>query len=429
MTKIDRRQFVSRSLTTVGAAGLGVAGGLAAAPAGATKPSPAQMEAASAHAELSRSIGFDGHKQAGILTGRQDQATFVALDSVAGNPADLRSALTALSYKARQLAAGGPTSALTPDRDPTDDPPDDSGILGLNVLPDGLTVTIAFGAGLFDDRYGLSRLRPTVLTPMPRFANDRIDPALSDGDVLVQVCAGNRDTVVHAVRELLRSVRGALEPRWAIDGFQGAARGPSPRSSRRNLFAFRDGTSNPDVTDPKQMDRFVWTHPGPGVPAWAVGGTVQVVRIIRMHVEFWDRIGLREQETIIGRVRESGAPLGGTSEYEDPRFDLDPAGKRIPLDAHIRLANPRTAATDDQRILRRGYSFSRGFDGAGTQDQGLIFVAFNQDPARQFATIQKRLDNEPMVDYITPVGGGYFFAPRGTGGDRFGWIGEGLFAA
>lgn len=94
----------------------------------------------------------------------------------------------------------------------------------------------------------------------------------------------------------------------------------------------------------------------------------------------------------------------------------------------MRLANPRTPGTEDQRIIRRGYNFHRGVDGAGNLDQGLVFVAFNQDIERQFATIQTRLAEEPMVDYITTVGGGYFFAPAGARGDGD-WVGSALASA
>lgn len=121
-------------------------------------------------------------------------------------------------------------------------------------------------------------------------------------------------------------------------------------------------------------------------------------------------------------------PAGGTSEFQHPDYPSDPEGKRIPLDAHIRLPNPRVEATADQRILRRGYNYRRGIGATGDLDQGLVFVAFNQNPPRQFVRIQKRLEQEPMVDYITPVGGGYFFAPPGSRsiGD---WVGSGLALA
>ena len=426
MSPLDRRTFLTRSAAVVGAGAVGGVGALAressmaqGAPA-ATEPSAAVQWSVS-QAQLSQREPFDGPHQAGILTPVQAQATFAALDSIAPDRDTLREALEALSQRARELTVGGPIPLLEEDA-----PPADSGILGPVNAPDMLTVTIAFGASLFDGRYGLSAQRPRELIRMPTFAIDDLDPAQSHGDLLLQICAHERDTVTHTLRELLRTVRGALQLRWEIDGFSGAARGPSPHNNPRNLFAFRDGTANPPTSDAALMNELVWV--GDGEPTWAAGGTYQVMRITRMHVEFWDRVGLNEQQNIIGRVRSSGAPLGGTDEFEDPRYELDPDGKRIPLTAHIRLANPRTPATADQRILRRGFNYTCGFDAAGQLDQGLAFVAFNQSPTRQFATIQQRLLAEPMIDYITPVGGGYFFAPPGADGG-VDWVGSGLFAA
>jgi deferrochelatase/peroxidase EfeB len=226
----------------------------------------------------------------------------------------------------------------------------------------------------------------------------------------------------------MRTLAGSFAPRWSLDGFQTTQRNPDPHASTRNLFAFRDGTANPDVADEALMRRLLWVGTDPDEPSWTRDGTYMVVRTIRQHVEFWDRVGMLEQEQMIGRYRVSGAPLGGSGEYESPDYPSDPNGRRIPLNAHIRLANPRTPATADQRILRRPYNYNRGFDEAGDQDQGMLFIAFNQDPRRQFEQIQLRLEAEPMSDYITPVGGGYFFAPRGASGAGD-WVGSGLASA
>jgi deferrochelatase/peroxidase EfeB len=421
MSSVNRRRFLAGSLASLGASGAAVALTDASGARAGAAPDPATEARDVADRQLLERVPFEGAHQAGILTPRANQATFLALDSVATTPAELFESLQLISTQARLLSQGDFVGAA-----PVDDPPPDSGILGTYNSPDSLTVTVALGASLFNERYGLAHKRPRHLTAMPAFALDELDPARTGGDVLVQVCAGQRDTIVHTVRELMRGIAGQLTVRWTIDGFQTAQRGPHPNSSTRNLFAFRDGTANPSVTDAALMNRLVWA--AGDEPRWTAGGTYMVVRTIRQHVEFWDRVGMLEQEQMIGRDRVTGAPLGGKHEYDDPRFDLDPDGERIPLDAHIRLANPRTAATADQRILRRGYSYHRGVDDAGNLDQGLVFVAFNQNPDRQFATIQRRLETEPMTDYITPVGGGYFFAPPGARSTAD-WVGSGLVSA
>ncbi len=310
MKPLERRAFLSRSAAVIGAVGLGsvVASERATATAQPV-PSLAQIDAdataeayRATQAELGSSIPFDGVHQAGILTAKPAQATVVALDSFAPDRATLATALQDLSQRARGLTLGGAIPVLEGDA-----PPADSGILGPVNAPDDLTVTIALGASLFDERYGLRAQRPRELTQMPVFAIDELDPAQSHGDILLQICANQRDTVVHTLRELLRTVRGTLQPRWAIDGFSSAPRGPTPHNNARNLFAFRDGTGNPLTSDGALMDELVWARAGE--PSWASGGTYMVVRIIRMHVEFWDRVGLNEQQNMIGRLRASGAPL------------------------------------------------------------------------------------------------------------------------
>ena len=336
---------------------------------------------------------------------------------------ELATALAELTSRSRQLTAG-----LAPDPGDPLFPPPESGILGPTVGPSDLTITVGFGASLFDDRFGLADRIPRQLVRMPDFPNDRIQADLAHGDLLLQICATDEASCLHALRYLMLGTRGSLVIRWLIHGFQqrpgGAIEHGGTPATRRNLLGFKDGTSNLSATDAAQMDELVWVGSGHDEPDWAVGGTYMVARTIRMFVERWDRTALGEQEAIIGRSKRTGTPLGKAREHDDPAFHEDPAGGRIALDAHIRLANPRTPETQSSRILRRGYSFSRGFDGAGLLDEGLFFVAFQRDLERGFVAIQNRLSGEPLEEYIQPVGGGYFFVPPGTSGPDAVWGGS-----
>jgi deferrochelatase/peroxidase EfeB len=45
---------------------------------------------------------------------------------------------------------------------------------------------------------------------------------------------------------------------------------------------------------------------------------------------------------------------------------------------------------------------------------GHLFIAYQQDVERQFATIQRRPADEPPADYVQPFGGGYFLTLPGV---------------
>ena len=205
-------------------------------------------------------------------------------------------------------------------------------------------------------------------------------PSSATATCCVQICAQHRDTVVHTVRELLRTVRGALQLRWTHRRLPGRAPRAQPaQNSPRNLFAFRDGTGNPQTTDAALMNELVWAGDGragvgrrrhlPGRAHHPDARRVLGSRRAHRAAEH-DRARPRQRRAAGRDRRVRGSALR-------PRPRRASASRSTRTSAWPTRARPPTA---NQRILRRGFSYPRGFDEAGQLDQGLLFVAYNRSP-------------------------------------------------
>lgn len=408
---IDRRTFLK-------GAGVGAGAGIIAtvgvgAAVNAANAAPKESDSANLPA-----VPFYGVHQPGVLEPPQAAGVFAVFNVTAKTKAELVDAFKKITTLSAYMAAGEKLPTIQPKL-----PPVDNNLLGPEPVADGVTMTWGVGASLFDGRFGLSGMKPVGLTTMPVFPNDNLEPGWTNGDVYLQICAGQPDAAIRALRIIMRQCRGQLQLKYRIDGFMSQ---PRPAGAPRNLMGFKDGTANPPVgSDPELANQLIWTGEETG-QTWTNGGTFAVFRRIRMFVEFWDRIGIPEQEGLFGRQRDSGAPLSGATEADLPEYGNDEGGVVTPLDSHIRLANPQTPEAIATRILRRGYNYDQGIDSNGNLDQGLIFVCFNRSTQKQFESIQNRLADEGLVDYIQPTGGGYFFILPGVK-DENDYYGSALF--
>lgn len=205
-------------------------------------------------------------------------------------------------------------------------------------------------------------------------------------------------------------------------------------------FGFRDGVSNPVIAGmppedpagggrltekgawcPLAAGEFLLGHVdgdgemplAPQPERLARNGSFMVLRKLEQDVDgFREYVAVRAKQAgigadelaarMIGRRRD-GRPLADESTLNDFSYADDPKGKRCPLGAHARRANPRdtmgygSVLVDRHRILRNGITYgapvSTGrsqYDVNGEAGQGLMFLAFNASFTRQFEFVMQQ---------------------------------------
>ncbi|MBF9317019.1 peroxidase [Mycobacteroides chelonae] len=413
----NRRKLLGAAGVTAavaGAAGAGVLGGRASA----ASVGPDNVK-----------VPFRGEHQAGITTPAQDRMHFCAFDVMPNaTRGEVQAMLRQWTEMAERMSQGEET---TPggaiDGNPYA-PPTDTGE-ALDLAASALTLTIGFGPSFFRkdgvDRFGIADKLPAPLQELPKFRNEKLDPARCGGDICIQACADDPQVAVHAIRNLARVGFGTVAVKWSQLGFGRTSSTSRSQVTPRNLFGFKDGTRNIKAEDTGKVNTSVWVAKGDN-PEWMTGGTYLVARRIRMLIESWDRTVLNEQERVIGRAKGSGAPIGLSDEFAA----IDFTGKKsdgeplLDVDAHVRLASAEELGGIE--ILRRGYNFTDGSDGFGHLDAGLFFIAFVRNPQSQFIPMQRKLATEDALnEYILHTGSAIFACPPGLGPKEY-W-GQSLF--
>lgn len=362
-------------------------------------------------------VSFYGTNQPGITTTPvQQHIYFVSLDVRANSKSELQ----------QLFKTWTPLIALMMNGEPIDDsppnpgtPPIDTGeAIGLNAA--NLTITVGVGPSLFaNSKLGLGSKKPAELKDLPAFPGERLKPEFTGGDICIQACADDPQVAFHAVRNLVRVADRKVTIRWAQAGFNSP---PAAGGTTRNLFAFKDGTGNPAVTNVADMNDVVWVQPSES-KSWLTNGTYLVYRRIQMHMERWDHSPLKEQEDTFGRHRSSGAPLGKQNEFDPVDINARDQNGRLlmPPNSHVTLAKKANA-----RMLRRSFSYTTGvLRDRAEHDAGLMFISFQKNP-NQFIKVQNSLGSiDALNEYTTARGSAIFACFPGVA--KGGYLGQALF--
>jgi len=160
----------------------------------------------------------------------------------------------------------------------------------------------------------------------------------------------------------------------------------------RDLTGFIDGSANPMTHEAPEAALIPDGQPGAG------GAHVLVMRWIHDLAAF-EKLGVNEQERVIGRTKPSSVEMMGDA---------------LPPDAHIARVQVNDEAGDELPIYRRSVPYGT------VAEHGLYFVAFSADRTRfdrmlgrMFGTDADQI-HDHLTDFSRPVSGSFYFAPSLT---------------
>jgi len=254
--------------------------------------------------------------------------------------------------------------------------------VGFRYPEELLSSVIGIGAGLWDRLYDLPR--PAGLHPFRELVGDRHRAPATPGDLLLHVRSRRPDLCFELARQVMLRLTGSVDVADEVQAFR--------YFDNRDLLGFVDGTENP--TGQAASDAvFI----GDEDPAYA-GGSYVIVQKYLHDLPAWERIGVAEQERVIGRSKLSNIEMPD---------DVKPTNSHVALNT---ITDPDGTERD---ILRANLVF--GSERAG--EFGTYFIGYAATPEVTEQMLRHMfLGNPPgnydrILDFSTAVTGGLFFVP------------------
>ncbi|MDT0269072.1 Dyp-type peroxidase [Streptomyces sp. DSM 44915] len=370
MHRADRPPSRRAFLDVTGAT---VAAGLLAGCSGDSARSDDPAPPASSAPTTPPPVAVTGRHQAGVTLPRTAQPHLLALVADLDDAVPPGPLLAELGETIQTLAAGS-----------------DPRLLGLS--PGDVTVTVGVGPRLVrtagDTLPGAADL--------PEFSHERVAARDRDGDLLLQICAGDPLLLPVTAAALLDQAGDRLQERWRQFGRRGAeVPVAEDRSAPRNLLGFIDGIVGPHTT--AEQERDLWLADPPAV----ADGTLAVLRRMEIDLTRFAALSVGEQEAVFGRRRASGEPLSGGGVDSAPGLNAKtPEGRYlIPVDAHVRRSNPTVVGVG--HMLRRSYSID-------APAPGLLFISFQNDLRTFTATLARMDTSDALLPFTTTTASATF---------------------
>lgn len=243
----------------------------------------------------------------------------------------------------------------------------------------GLVTVVGFGPVLWQNLSGSIAPGLHALQPLA----GKFSMPATGGDIFLHIHSSRYDLCFALAQDFMAESDDVFEVLEETAGFR--------YLDSRDLTGFIDGTENPHEMEERAAVALLGDDAG----EYAHGSFVFAQRYVH-RLDKWKRINVDAQERVIGR-----------SKLES--IELDDAVK--PATAHI----ARTVIEEngaELQIVRHSLPY-----GEASGEQGLFFVAYTKNIsiidrmlARMFGTDADG-GSDRLLDFVTPVGGGYFFAP------------------